>query len=170
MQAGYSTLDGSAGQDQDSGSEEGNAEQAPIPGRRTFGNFKRGKQGATGDSPSSSMSGSEDSHSSEGGEEDEEDDPTGAAALIAQERKAAGEKARAERKAKRKADESEARRMADERRKKHVKLNQLSSISGGGSGSPLSRGRVSGAGKEDRACFKCGEKGHEKRDCPRGRS
>jgi hypothetical protein len=52
--------------------------------------------------------------------------------------------------------------MADERRKKHVKLNNLSSISGGG-GTPKSRA----SSRQDMVCFKCGEKGHAQRDCPR---
>lgn len=95
--------------------------------------------------------------------EDEGEDATGASALIKQARKEATEKARTERRAKRKADEAETRRLAEERRKKHVKLNNLSSISGGG-GTP-SRSR--GAGRDDMVCFKCGDKGHAKRDCPR---
>lgn len=167
VEVGYSMLDAGEGQVSEDESGEESAEGGQVHGRRTFGNFKRGREEVEKDDAAGSESSSDDEEE----EDEEEDDPTGAAALIAETRRAAAEKARAERKAKRKADDSEGKRMAEERRKKHVKLNQLRSISGsgGGSGSPLSRGRVSGDGKEDRACFRCGEKGHEKRDCPRGR-
>ena len=52
--------------------------------------------------------------------------------MIASSRKEAGDKARAERKAKRKAEKAESERLADDRRKKQVKLNKLTSISGSG--------------------------------------
>lgn len=52
--------------------------------------------------------------------------------------------------------------LAEKRRSKEVKLNRLSSISGGGG----SAGKPTG-GKRDRECFNCGENGHERRDCPR---
>ena len=90
----------------------------------------------------------------------ESDDPTGAKAMIAQSRKDAGDKARAERKAKRKAEKENASRMADERRKKVVRLNKLDSISGGKTTSARSPSH------KDITCFKCGKKGHAKRDCP----
>ena len=80
--------------------------------------------------------------------------------MITQSRKEAGEKARAERKAKRKADQVETARMAEERRKKHVKLNELSSISGASTPSKSSPSK-------DMTCFKCGKKGHIQRDCPK---
>ena len=49
-------------------------------------------------------------------------------------------------------------RLAEKRRSKEVKLNRLSSISGGGGGG--------GKPKGDGECFTCGEKGHKKADCP----
>lgn len=105
-----------------------------------------------------------DSDSSSDSEDDEDesesDDPTGAKALIAQTRRDAGDKARTERKAKRKAEKEEATRMADERRKKVVKLNKLNSISGGKTTPTRSPSHT------DMTCFKCGKKGHAKRDCP----
>ena len=44
--------------------------------------------------------------------------------------------------------------LAGKRRGKEIKLNRLSSISGGG-----------GSGKLEIECYSCGEKGHTKRDC-----
>lgn len=80
--------------------------------------------------------------------------------MIAQSRKEAGEKARAERKAKRKSENEDAARMAEQRRKKHVRLNQLDSISGGRS-TPMRS-----PSHKDITCYKCGKKGHTQRDCP----
>ena len=74
--------------------------------------------------------------------------------MIVQSRKEAGEKARAERKAKRKAEKAESARLAEERRKKHVKLNALISISGR---SPSN---------QDIRCYRCGGKGHLQKNCP----
>jgi len=110
------------------------------------------------------ISSSDSEGSSEDGEQDEEDeddnteDPTGAKAMIAESRKAAGDKARVERKAKRKAEKAESERLAEERRKKHVKLNKLTSISGGSGGTHA---------REEKRCYGCGQPGHERRDCPR---
>ena len=82
--------------------------------------------------------------------------------MITQSRRELGDKAREERKAKRKAENAECARLAEERRRKHVKLNQLTSISGGGGmGTPS---RASSA--KDMICFRCGEKGHLQKDCP----
>ena len=107
----------------------------------------------------SSDSDSEGSQSDAEEDDDGDDDPTGANAMIAQLRKDAGEKARTERRAKRKAEKAESLLLADERRQKHVNLNQLTSISGNtGGGTP--------SGK-DVTCHKCGKKGHIQRDCPR---
>ena len=109
---------------------------------------------STSDSDSSS-----DSSENNDDEEDDSDDPTGAKAMIAQSRKAAGEKARAERKAKKQAEKTDATRLAEQRRKKQVKLNKLSSISS----ADATSNRPS-AGRS-MTCFACGEKGHGQRDC-----
>ena len=79
--------------------------------------------------------------------------------MTAQSPKDASEKARTERKAKRKFEKAEAAHMADQRRKKNVKLNQPRGISSGGTA--YSKPFVS----KDMICFKCGEKGHPQRDC-----
>ena len=49
-------------------------------------------------------------------------------------------------------------RLAEKRRSKGVNLNRLSSISVGSAGKSSSKG--------NRECFQCGEKGHEKWECP----
>ena len=75
---------------------------------------------------------------------------------------------KAERKANRKAEEQA--RLGQVRRSKEVNLNRISSISGGGGGGGKNAGTASG--KPDlgqRECYLCGQKGHEKRDCPRKR-
>ncbi|KAK5166444.1 uncharacterized protein LTR77_007987 [Saxophila tyrrhenica] len=159
VSAGYSALD-AAGRERSSEDEgEEDSVRRQMQGRRSFGKFNRKleKQQKSYDAESSSSSESED----EDEEESDEDDPTGSAAMIAQSRREAGDKARAERKAKRKAEQEEAEVMAGERRKKQIKLNSNpQSISSGG-------GKLrAGGGNTDQACFKCGQKGHLKRDCP----
>ena len=122
------------------------------------------KQAAPSTAKAEGTSDSEDSSASddEDGEDDESDDPTGTKALIAQGRRDAGEKARAERKAKRKSDAAEAARLAGARRSNGVNLNKISSISGAGNGSGASRS----PGLQDRSCHTCGSKGHLKMQCP----
>lgn len=112
-----------------------------------------------GDGPSDSDSSSEGSEASE--DEDESDDPTGVNALIAAQRREAGDRARAERKAKKVADRADAARMAEGHRKKDINLNNVTTISGFGGG-----GGRTPPGLKDRECYKCGGKGHLKHQCP----
>lgn len=60
-----------------------------------------------------------------------------------------------------------AQEFRDKRRKKEVRLNQLSSISGSFPNSP--GGGISGAGKPpafSMNCHNCGKQGHKAADCP----
>ncbi|KAI7249522.1 hypothetical protein KC343_g3957 [Hortaea werneckii] len=156
VSAGYSTLDGSNMKDKDSEDEGESAE--PQVGRRSFGKFNKGLEKQQNPNMSSDSDSSEsEQEEDEEDDDDDEDDPTGAKALIVKERKEAGDKARAERKARKKAEKAESQKMADERRKKQVKLNGLTSISGAGGGSP---------GNKNITCHNCNKKGHIQRECP----
>jgi hypothetical protein len=78
--------------------------------------------------------------------------------LIKAAQEAAARKMKDERKAKRKAEKAELLRLAEKRKKKDIKLNDLTSISNQG-------------GKESQSCYRCGQVGHLIADCPkRGRS
>lgn len=162
VSAGFSALDAVDGrkdiesEDEDEDEDEG-LTRPQLPGRRSFGKFNKAVEKQQNPDMSSSDSESESEKDEEGdGDEDLSDDPTGAKALIAQTRKEAAEKARQERSAKRKAAKAESLRLAEERRKKQVKLNGLTSISGGG-GTPPGKSFT---------CHRCGQKGHIQRDCP----
>jgi hypothetical protein len=81
--------------------------------------------------------------------------------MIKQQRKEAGDRARAERKAQRKAESKAAAKLAETRRNKEVNLNKVTSISGSGKPS---------ASAASMACHNCGKKGHMKAQCPGGSS
>ncbi|KAK4565880.1 hypothetical protein LTR86_003729 [Recurvomyces mirabilis] len=169
VSAGYSSLDG-AGTTRGEDSDEELVEQArpKFVGRKSFGKFNKTVEKQQNPDLSSSDSDGDENEDSENNEddEDESDDPTGAKAMITADRKEAGDKARAERKARKHAEKAEALRLADERRKKHVKLNKLTGISsGGGSGG----GGGGSSGGKNITCHTCGQKGHIQRECPEQR-
>ncbi|KAK6442171.1 hypothetical protein LTR95_001580 [Oleoguttula sp. CCFEE 5521] len=156
VSAGYSALDAGSARKAEDEEEDTAAQPRIVPGRMNFG-FSRKPMKTAGDGDKLS-SASESDDDDEDEDEDESDDPSGAKALIRQAQREAGDRARAERKAQRKADAAESARLAELRRNKAVDLNRVTSISG--TGAPSSK---SNAAME---CFKCGKNGHAKRDCP----
>lgn len=99
----------------------------------------------------------------EEGAADDSDDPVGANELIrASKKEAAGQRAKAARKAEKQSRKADAAKLAEQRRSKDVNLNRLSSISGGG-GTP-GKGRAAPNPNVD--CYNCGEKGHVRKNCP----
>lgn len=88
--------------------------------------------------------------SEDSSEVDEDDDPDATNALIKAAQQAAARKLKAERHERRKAEKAELVRVAD--KKKHIKLNHLTSISGKGT---------------NQTCYRCGKIGHLQTDCPK---
>ena len=72
---------------------------------------------------------------------------------------------RYQRQQERRFEKAELARLADQRRSKEVKLNRLSSISGGGMGGS----KPGGSSNLDIECYFCGGKGHTRRECPQKR-
>lgn len=136
------------------------ADERRSSGRRVFGNLKRKLSERTSAADTESEAESSDTHPSA-----DEDDP--AAQLIRAERKAAAAKVRERLRTERKEKRAELDRLAEGRRKKEVKLNKLTSISGG-------RGLGSRPGNstptKDMQCFRCGKMGHMKAQCPQSRT
>ncbi|KAL8701133.1 MAG: hypothetical protein Q9201_005074 [Fulgogasparrea decipioides] len=135
-----------------------------LSGRRSFGRFNKDlekQQHGTTDSDSSSSSFGDDREHGDTYSKDEgtDDDTDPTAALIRQSREEALRRTKAEAKAKKKAEKAGKAERAlevEDRRGRVVKLNKLSSISGGND-----RGRA------EIECHFCGQKGHMKRDCPK---
>ncbi|KAK8238959.1 hypothetical protein HDK77DRAFT_282443 [Phyllosticta capitalensis] len=138
VSAGYADLDNDDYDDSE--------EDAPQPGRMSFGKKPPPPaQDKDGDSDSGSDS----------SEAEEDEDPT--AAMIREQRK---EAARAKRKDKRDAEAAKMAQLAASRKKKEVNLNKLKSISGGASNQSPSK---------DVECYGCGKKGHIRSECPSSR-
>ncbi|KAL2064119.1 hypothetical protein VTL71DRAFT_4613 [Oculimacula yallundae] len=126
-------------------------EQASMVGRRSYGRFNKvleKQQDPTMEDSSESDDEEDESGSSE--LEDNSDDPT--SQLIKVSRQEAADRARAERKAKKRAVKKEADELAKKRRKDVVNLNGLTSLSGS-KATPVP------------ACFGCGGP-HFRKDCP----
>jgi hypothetical protein len=160
VSAGFSHLDDADPPDvRPEGEDSGRFE---VAGRKRFGNFNKfaGRRKDDEDDDED-----EDDEDGEDGETGNSGDVTGVDALIATGQRAAAERVRAERKAKRKADGAGLHQMGEERRKKDIKLNRLTGISSGGGGGGSSTSNASNS-----TCFTCGKKGHVKKDCPRASS
>lgn len=106
-------------------------------------------------SESDSEDDDEDDDSSEGSSSDS-DDPT--SSLIKDSRREAAERAREERKFKRRAEKAEAEEIARKRRKNDINLNGLTSLSG------RQEKIIPRAIPADVKCFNCGGN-HFKKDC-----
>ncbi|KAH7348688.1 hypothetical protein BKA65DRAFT_550749 [Rhexocercosporidium sp. MPI-PUGE-AT-0058] len=147
VQTGFANLDASPSQSRFSVEE--SEDRAHMVGRRSFGRFNKvleKQQDPLMEDSSESDDENEESGSSESGSDS--DDPT--SALIKASRQEAADRARAERKARKRAAKAEADEIAKKRRKDVVNLNGLTSLSGKTAPVP--------------ACYNCGGP-HFKKDC-----
>ncbi|KAH7413031.1 hypothetical protein BKA64DRAFT_660137 [Cadophora sp. MPI-SDFR-AT-0126] len=147
VQTGFANLDASPSQPRliDTVSED----QAPMFGRRSFGRFNKVLEKQQDPSiEDSSESDDEGEESRSSASDSGSDDPT--SALIKASRQEAADRARAERKAKKRVAMAEAEELAKKRRKDVVNLNGLTSLSGKSAPVP--------------ACYNCGGP-HLKKDC-----
>ncbi|KAI9695414.1 MAG: hypothetical protein M1836_006466 [Candelina mexicana] len=149
---GYAGIDSGRGVEDayiEDGVEEERWREEKVVGRRSFGRFNRALEKTQSrtrrsSSPASSTTSSHTSQHSSRSSSVEAPTPS-------EESKAAARHLKKQRKAKQK----EAKALATKRKSKEVKLNTLTSISGGGN-----------LGKNtDMTCFKCGQKGHAKSEC-----
>ncbi|KAH9209852.1 hypothetical protein DL95DRAFT_427972 [Leptodontidium sp. 2 PMI_412] len=148
VQTGFANLDALPSQPLFTNEE--SEDQAPMVGRRSFGRFnkvlEKQQDPSMEDSSESDNDEDEESNSSDSGSDS--DDPT--SALIKASRQEAADRARVERRAKKRAAKAEADEIAKKRRKDVVNLNGLTSLSGKSAPVP--------------ACFSCGGP-HYKKDC-----
>lgn len=161
VSAGFSMLDPGVTVGETSSDEEadarGGGEGLGMAGRKNFG-FRTEERQEQQKRSGGSLSPAPSDHTLDSNESDAED-PTGVKALIKQGRREASEKAREERRARRKAGYAESHRLAEERRKKEVNLNLLHKISAGG-------GILSRSDRGAMTCLRCGTKGHKAKACP----
>ncbi|PBP16022.1 zinc knuckle protein [Diplocarpon rosae] len=160
VQTGFANLDASPSQARRS---DDSSEDIPITiGRRSFGRFNKileKQQDPTfEDSESEDDDEDEDDKSEASGLDDHSDDPT--SALIRSSRQEAADRARAERKVKKRAAKAETEEAARKRRKEIVNLNGLTNLSG-----KQERKQQVPAGV---TCYSCGGP-HYKKDCPKNK-
>ncbi|CZT06888.1 hypothetical protein WAI453_012851 [Rhynchosporium graminicola] len=154
VQTSFANLDASPSRPQVM--DEDSEEQASMVGRRSFGRFNKvleKQQDPTMEDSSDSDDEEDESGSSES--EEDSDDPT--SALIKASRQEAADRARTDRKAKKRALKAEADELAKKRRKDVVNLNGLTSLSG-------SKQAPTPAAI---TCYNCGGN-HFKKDCLAG--
>ncbi|KAF6817120.1 zinc knuckle [Colletotrichum sojae] len=165
---GYAEIDGAAGSDE--------SETAQPVGRKRIGNFESKnaktvaqKSGAAEDdsSDSGSSSDSDESSDDEGPSSGGNDTPSSKSKSKKGEcLSSAGQgRTRVNLKPQKSAESLKAREFQDKRRKKEVKLNQLSSISGAGGFSSPGTDRPQAAF----TCHNCGKAGHKMAECPKQR-
>ncbi|KAK0122008.1 hypothetical protein ONS95_010273 [Cadophora gregata] len=147
IQTGFANLDTSPSQFRITDDE--SDDHTSMVGRRSFGRFNKVLEKQQDISmEDSSETDDEDDESKSSGSDSDSHDPTGA--LIKASRQEAANRARAERKAKKRAAKAEAEELAKKRRKDVVNLNGLTSLSGKSAPVP--------------ACYNCGGP-HYKKDC-----
>ncbi|KAF2841156.1 hypothetical protein M501DRAFT_989710 [Patellaria atrata CBS 101060] len=159
--AGYAAIDGTI-HDSYGYDHENIPRTSGLEGRRSFGKFNKALEKKQYRASSSSSSSDSESDGEESEEDDGEEGETTGSGLVKRAHTEVGEKLRAERKAKKKAAKAEIEKMADARRKKEIKLNTLTSISGH---SHIPRVPLSGS-TTNMECYGCGKRGHRKANCP----
>ncbi|KAF9875600.1 zinc knuckle [Colletotrichum karsti] len=183
-------LDGSWGKEEDSGNvppnivyvgfadidgtnEEGDEDSPKQVGRKMIGSYKKkdakkpGVEATPKDESDSSDSGDSDAPSDEDESSGDNETPVSKSKSKRIEGLSSGGqgRTRVNLKPTKSAESRKAQEFRDKRRKKEVKLNQLSSISGSFSNSP--GGGISGAAKPPMNCHNCGKQGHKAADCPK---
>ncbi|KAL0930827.1 zinc knuckle [Colletotrichum truncatum] len=162
---GYADIDGA--------NEEDDSDNAQPVGRKKIGNFKGNgakkpsTEAAPQDESDSSDSSDSDESSDEGSSSSDMDTPSSKSTSKRIEGLSSGGqgRTRVNLKPKKSTESLKAQEFRDKRRKKEVRLNQLSSISGGFSNSP-SGGKPSSFPMN---CHNCGKAGHKAVDCPKQR-
>lgn len=119
------------------------------------------------DSSDSDTDEDEEDKSGDESKDSEDNDPDGTNALIKAAQEANATKLKAGRKEKRKAEKAELLQLAEKRKKKDINLNQLRTISG----TNAIKGEITTKGpkqkpSELKCCYRCGQPGHIKADCP----
>ncbi|CZT21510.1 uncharacterized protein RCC_07373 [Ramularia collo-cygni] len=165
VSAGFATLDATdRKRELDLEHEEDDEDQSPkpphMPGRISFGKFGRTEKKKQDENDSGS---DDDSDEDVDAEDENGEDLSEIDSLIAQGRKEATARLRAQKKEERRAANAEAARAAEKRRAREVDLNRPTSISNAGNKDPKNH-------YANMECFTCGKKGHPKAECPNKRT